>query len=298
MSAEELKTVNDLLRTLKGAPSPETWPERLDAIEATLGSFPTAEGVSLQPLRIDGLSAEWQFRRDAREDAAMLYLHGGGYAVGSIATHRSFTTEIAAGFEGRVLSLGYRLAPEHPCPAAIDDALAAYRWLVEDQGIPADNIVIAGDSAGGGLTIATLVAIRDAGLPSPAGGWCLSPWTDLTLTSGTMASKADDDLIITADALKEYADAYAPGGDVRDPRATVLNASLRGLPPLLIQVGTAERLLDDAVALAGRASADDVAVTLETWPGLPHVFHIFASLLAEARAATVGGTNWVNARIA
>lgn len=298
MSAEELKSVNELLRALRGAAQPETWPERRAAIEATLGSFPHAEGVALQPFRINGLDAEWQFRRDAREDAVLLYLHGGGYAVGSIATHRPFTTEVAAGFEGRVLSLGYRLAPEHPCPAAIDDALSAYRWLLEDQGVPADNIIIAGDSAGGGLTIATLIAIRDAGLAMPAGGWCLSPWTDLRLTSGTMSSKAEDDLIITADALKDYADAYAPGGDVNDPRATVLNASLRGLPPLLIQVGTAERLLDDSVALAGKASADDVAVTLETWPGQPHVFHIFAAMMGEARAAIAGATNWVNARIA
>ena len=298
MSADELKTVNDFLRSVGALSRPDTWPERRAALEASLGSFPRAEGVSVQPVRIDDLEAEWQFRRDAREDAAMLYQHGGGYAVGSINTHRSFTTEIAAGFEGRVLSLGYRLAPEHPCPAAIDDALGAYRWLIEDQGIPAENIIIAGDSAGGGLTIAALIAIRDAGLPMPTGGWCLSPWTDLRLTSGTMTSKADDDLIITASELKTYADAYAPGGDVNDPRATVLNASLKGLPPLLIQVGTAERLLDDSIALAGKASVDDVAVTLETWPGQPHVFHVFASMLGEARAAIAGATNWANARIA
>lgn len=298
MSADELKSVNELLRSLKVAERPDNWVDRRAAMEATLGGLPSAEGVTLQPVRIDDLEAEWQFRPDARADAAILYLHGGGYAVGSIVTHRTFTTEVAAGFDGRVLSVGYRLAPEHPCPAAIDDALAAYRWLIEDEGVPAENIIIAGDSAGGGLTIATLVAIRDAGLPMPTGGWCLSPWTDLRLTSGTMTSKAEDDLIITATELKIYADAYAPGGDVNDPRATVLNASLKGLPPLLIQVGTAERLLDDSIALAGRASADDVAVTLEAWPGQPHVFHIFASMMGEARAAIAGATNWANARIA
>ncbi len=298
MSADELNAVNELLRAANAAVRPGSWDERRAAMEATLGGFPRAGGVALQPFRINGIDAEWQARRDVREDAVLLYLHGGGYAVGSIATHRPLTTEVAAGFNGRVLSLGYRLAPEHPCPAAIEDALAAYRWLVEDQGIPASNIIIAGDSAGGGLTVATLVAIRDAGLAAPAGGWCLSPWTDLTMTSKTMAAKAEDDLLISDVSLKEYAAAYAPGGDVSDPRATVLNASLKGLPPLLIQVGTAERLLDDSVALAGKASADDVAVTLETWPGQPHVFHIFAAMLGEARAAIAGATNWANARIA
>lgn len=298
MSADELNAVNELLRAANAAVRPGSWDERRAAMEATLGGFPRAEGVALQPFRINGIDAEWQARRDVREDAVLLYLHGGGYAVGSIATHRPLTTEVAAGFNGRVLSLGYRLAPEHPCPAAIEDALAAYRWLVEDQGIPASNIIIAGDSAGGGLTVATLIAIRDAGLAAPAGGWCLSPWTDLTMTSKTMAAKAEDDLLISDVSLKEYAAAYAPGGDVNDPRATVLNASLKGLPPLLIQVGTAERLLDDSVALAGKASADDVAVTLETWPGQPHVFHIFAAMLGEARAAIAGATNWANARIA
>ncbi len=298
MSADELKSVNDLLRSLKAAERPGSWAEQRARMEASLSAFPLAEGVALQPFRINGIDAEWQARRNVRDDAVLLYLHGGGYVVGSIATHRPFTTEIAAGFNGRVLSLGYRLAPEHPCPAAIDDALEAYRWLVEDQGIPASNIVIAGDSAGGGLTIATLIAIRDAGLAMPAGGWAMSPWTDLTQTSASMTSKAADDLIITDVVLNEYAAVYAPGGDVKDPRATVLNASLKGLPPLLIQVGTAERLLDDSVALAGKASTDDVAVTLETWPGMPHVFHIFAAMLGEARAAIAGATDWLNARIA
>lgn len=298
MSADELNAVNELLRAANAAERLGDWAERRAAMEATLGAFPRAEGVGLQPFRIYGIEAEWQARRDVREDAVLLYLHGGGYAVGSVATHRPLTTEIAAGFDGRVLSLGYRLAPEHPCPAAIEDALAAYRWLVEDQGVPASNIVIAGDSAGGGLTVATLMAIRDAGLSLPAGGWCLSPWTDLTVSGGTIAGKAADDLMLTETALKEYAAAYAPGGAVGDPRATVLNGSLRGLPPLLIQVGTAEILLGDAIALAAKAGADDVAVTLETWPGQPHVFQIFAAMLGEARAAIAGATDWANARIA
>lgn len=298
MSVEELNTINTLLRAVDAGTRPGSWAERRAAMEATTSIFPLAADVALQSFRIDGIDAEWQSRAEVRDDAVMLYLHGGGYAVGSITTHRPLTTEIAAGFNGRVLSLGYRLAPEHPCPAAIEDALAAYRYLVEDQGIPASNIVIAGDSAGGGLTIATLIAIRDAGLPMAAGGWVLSPWADLTATSGTMTSKAADDLMITDVALKEYAAAYAPGGDVNDPRATVLNAPLHGLPPLLIQVGTAERLLDDSIALAGKASAADVAVTLECWPGQPHVFQIFSSMMGEARAAIAGATNWANARIA
>ena len=297
MSADELKTVNELLRASNMTERPGSWSERRAAMEATLAAFPKADGVTLKPFRLNEIDAEWQARPEARDDAVMLYLHGGGYAVGSIATHRPLTTEIAAGCNGRVLSLGYRLAPEHPCPAAIDDAVAAYRFLIEDEGVPPLNVVIAGDSAGGGLTVAALVAIRDAGLPLPAGGWCLSPWSDLTVSSGTMASKASDDLMISDVSLKEYAAAYAPGGDVKDARATVLNASLKGLPPLLIQVGSAERLLDDSIALAARAGAADVAVTLEIWPGQPHVFQIFAAMMGEARAAIAGATNWANARI-
>lgn len=294
MTIAELTIINDLLRGMKSAPRSEDWAERRAGMEANADIFPVPPEIELKPVTANGVPAEWQWRSSARTEATLLYFHGGGYAVGSIASHRSLTATIAQGFAGRVLSVGYRLAPEHPCPAAIDDAIAAYRYAL-DQG--ATRIVVAGDSAGGGLTIAALQAIRDAGLPAPAGAWCLSPWVDLTGTSGTMASKAEADLMIAAADLRVYGAAYAPGGDVNDPRATPLNGDFAGLPPLFIQVGTSEILLDDALSLAAKASAADVPVTLESWPGQPHVFQIFAPMLSEARDAIASAVAWCNRRI-
>ena len=295
MSAQELTIVNDLLRAARTTPQAPGWPERRAAMEATLAAFPLAEGVLREPVDANGVAAEWQGRADATPHIVMLYLHGGGYCVGSVATHRPLTTAIAHDFAGRVLSVDYRLAPEHPCPAAIDDAIAAYRFLL-DQGVAPSGIVIAGDSAGGGLTLATLIALRDAGIPAPAGGWMISPWADLTQTSATMTSKTED-VSITAERLDEFAEAYAPAGDAGDPRATPLNATLAGLPPLLIQVGTAERLLDDALGVARKGATENVHVTFSAWPGQPHVWHIFNAMLSEGREAIHEGVDWAHARL-
>jgi acetyl esterase/lipase len=296
MSIEETNAVNELLRATQGSMREGGWPERRAGMEASLSGFPLAEGVICEPATLGGVPAEWQFRTDATDKAAILYVHGGGYCVGSIATHRPLTTQIAAGFAGRVVSLDYRLAPEHLCPAAIDDTVSAYRALL-DRGIAAGRIVIAGDSAGGGLTVAAMMAIRDAGLPLPAGGWVISPWVDLTGESETLTSKAEVDLIITASALNEFAAAYAPDGNVLDARATPLNGAFDGLPPLMIQVGTSEGLLGDSIALAGKASAADVSVTLQAWPNQQHVWHMFAAMLGEAREAIGAGVAWANTQV-
>jgi monoterpene epsilon-lactone hydrolase len=295
MSAEELNAINGLLRQMKETVQAASWAERRKNMEGGIGGFPSDPSVELKAVDANGVKAEWQWRADAPSDAALLYVHGGGYAMGSIATHRPMTTGVAKGLNGRVLSLDYRLAPEHPCPAAVEDAVAGYRFLL-DQGIKPARIVIAGDSAGGGLTVATLQAIRDTGLPTPAGGWCISPWTDMTATSGTMASKAEKDLMLTADSIREFAAAYV-GTDAHNPKATVLNASFKGLPPLFIQVGTAEVLLGDSIALAAKASEANVPVTLETWPNMPHVFQMFAPMLSEAREALTHAIAWCNSRI-
>ncbi|MCC6919250.1 MAG: alpha/beta hydrolase [Alphaproteobacteria bacterium] len=298
MSAEELNVINGMLRQMRSqlAGTPEGgWPERRKNMEAGIGAFPADPSIELKGVDANGVKAEWQWRADAPSDAALMYVHGGGYAIGSIATHRPMTTAIAKGLAGRVLSLDYRLAPEHPCPAAIDDAVAGYRFLL-DQGIKPARIAIAGDSAGGGLTVATLQAIRDTGLPAPAGGWCLSPWTDMTATSGTMTAKAEEDLMLSAESIREFAAAYI-GSDALNPKATVLNASLKGLPPLFIQVGTAEVLLGDSLALAAKAAEANVTVTLETWPNMPHVFQMFGAMLSEGRDAVAHGVAWCNARI-
>jgi acetyl esterase/lipase len=214
----------------------------------------------------------------------MLYLHGGGYVVGSIATHLGLAGRLSRAAAARVLLLNYRLAPEHPFPAAVEDATAAYRWLL-GTGVKPGRIAIAGDSAGGGLTVATLVALRDAGEPLPAAGVCQSPWIDLEGAGESVTTKAHVDPLVHKDMLLKMASWYLAGANPRTPLAAPLYADLQGLPPLLVQVGTAEILLDDATRLADRARAAGVAVTLEPWEGMIHVWQLFASILPEGQQA-------------
>lgn len=184
----------------------------------------------------------------------------------------------------RTFALGYQLAPEDPFPAALEDALAGYRHLLS-HGIEPRHIAIGGDSAGGGLTIAALVALRDAGLPLPACAWCLSPWVDLEMRGDSMTTKAAADPMIQKPYLSELAAAYLASADPRSPLAAPLHADLHGLPPLLLQAGSAETLLDDAVRLAGRAGAAGVMVRLEIWPDMIHAWPLFHPLLAAGRRA-------------
>ena len=205
----------------------------------------------------------------------VLYFHGGAYVLGSAAAGTPLAAGLAARAGGRGISVGYRLAPEHPFPAAVEDALAAYRALL-DYGVPPSRIAVAGDSAGGGLAVAALVAARDAGLPLPSAAVVLSPWTDLTLSGASVTTRAGDDLVLTADTLShgaaDYLGSANPGSALASPGLT---ADLSGLPPILIQVGSHEILLDDAIGLAARAAAFDVPVDLQIRPGLPHVYQRF-----------------------
>lgn len=215
---------------------------------------------------------------------SILYFHGGGYALGSSRGHAEMTSWIARSAQARVFVLDYRRAPEYRFPAALEDALLAYRWMV-NSGCEPRTITVAGDSAGGGLTIALLTSLRDRGEPLPSSAVCISPWVDLEMTGESIVSKAALDPLLTREGLQQFADWYLGGQNPRSPLASPLYADLHGLPPLLIQVGTSEILLDDAVRLAERARAATVKVALSTYQDMPHVWHVFASFLPEAREA-------------
>lgn len=218
------------------------------------------------------------------EQERLLYLHGGAFIMGSTAGYEGFTAQFARRAAIRTVSLDYRLAPEHPFPAAVEDGLAAYQDLL-NRGTPPDKIVLAGDSAGGNLVLATLLAARRAGLPIPAAAVLMSPVTDVAMTGASMQSKKGVDPIFTPEALAEPFAAYLAGADPRSELASPLFADLRGLPELLIQVGAHELLLDDSTRLAAQAAAADVTVTLEVLAQAPHVFQINYESSAAADAA-------------
>jgi acetyl esterase/lipase len=246
--------------------------------------FPTPPDVKIERQSAPDQPAEWLLPEGVRADAAVLYLHGGGYVIGSPRSHRHLAAAIARAAGTPALLPDYRLAPEHPFPAALEDAVAAYEWLLA-RGIAPERIVVAGDSAGGGLTVATLLALRDRGLPTPAGGVCISPWTDLTCSAGSYKTKAAVDPIVESASITMMAQAYLGHGDRRTPLASPLFADLRRLPPLLIQVGSDEVLLDDALGLGARATAAGVDARVEEWPAMVHVWPWFLGMLDEADRA-------------
>ena len=283
MASEQLKTVIELLKAspMVAGASVE---EMRKGMEAMTALTPLPEGTACTAVSADGVPCEWTATPGVDQSRAILYLHGGGYVIGSIATHRSLVARLSAASDARALSVDYRLAPEHPFPAAVDDATTAYRWLL-GQGLDPARIVVAGDSAGGGLAVATLLALRDAGDPLPAAGVCISPWVDLEGTGPSMTTKASEDPMVQRDGLLQMAESYLGGRDPRTPLAAPLHAELAGLPPLLVHVGTAETLLDDSTRLADKARAAGVDVELECWDEMIHVWHAFAPLLPEADRA-------------
>ncbi len=262
----------------------ETIPQAREIVEEFYAQFPVPADVSVEHVSIAKASADWLATPGANADRAVLYLHGGAYVLGSALAYREMTSRIARAAAARTLVLDYRLAPEHPFPAAVEDAVAAYNFILA-QGIKRSNIAIVGDSAGGGLTLATLLSLRDTGVPLPACAVCISPWIDLECTGGTMETKAAVDPLCTRESLLEEATLYLAGGNPRNPLASPLYADLKGLSPLLIQVGTEETLLDDAYRLEQRAKNAGVDVTLNVFEDMPHVWHVFASYLLEAQQA-------------
>jgi acetyl esterase/lipase len=285
------------LRSRPAGAAPVSITETRRGFDAMMAMFPIPADVQRTPLTANGVPAEWIAASNASPNRALLYLHGGGYVIGSITSHREMVARLARAAGARALAIDYRLAPEHPFPGAVEDATAAYRWLLA-QGFEPARIVIAGDSAGGGLTVATLVALRDAGDPRPAAGVCMSPWVDLEGLGRSMTANAARDPLVQKDGLVRWAGAYLAGAHPRTPLAAPLYADLRGLPPLLIQVSTAETLYDDATRLTEKARAAGVDVTLEPWPEMVHVWQLFAPLLPEGQQALARAGAFVAQRMA
>jgi epsilon-lactone hydrolase len=263
--------------------------QRRKDMDAGFSQYRIAPDVTVEPVTAHGVRAEWTSTPQDDRDAALLYVHGGGYVIGSLDSHRHLVSEAGRAAKAWALALDYRLAPEHPFPAPVEDAVSGYRYLLS-RGIRPERIAIAGDSAGGGLVVAAMLAIRDAGLAQPACGWCISPWVDMEGIGESMSSKAEADPMVQKAGLLEMAGLYLGGADPRSPLAAPIYADLRGLAPLLIQAGAAETLLDDAIRLAKVAGAADVRVDLQVWPEMVHVWHLFhPELKAGLRAIEAGG---------
>jgi monoterpene epsilon-lactone hydrolase len=255
-------------------------------------AFGVPAGVTVQPVDADGVRAEWTSTPDADPSSAILYLHGGGYVIGSLDSHRHLAAEVGRAAGVRTLAVDYRLAPEHPFPAPVEDTVAAYRYLLS-SGIKPTRIALAGDSTGGGLVVGALLAIREAGLPLPGCGWCISPWVDMEALGHSFVDRATTDPTVQKATILMMAQWYLGGADPRHPHAAPIYGDLRGLPPLLIQVGAVETLLDDSISLARLAGTTDVMVDLQIWPEMIHVWHLYFPLLQAGRRAIAAGGSFV-----
>lgn len=273
-----------MLLDLLGGPDASIAFRREQSAAFAANQPPLPQGLIASQVTLGGRPAERLAPTADTPAFTVLHLHGGGYVMGDPPGSRGFTAALALATGAEVVSLDYRLAPDHPFPAAVDDALAAYTELLR-QGTPAARIAITGESAGGGLTVAALLAARDAGLPQPACAAALSPWVDLACEGGSHQACAARDPLLTRDILLEMAGQYLQGQDPHAPLASPIAADLEGLCPLLIQVGADEVLLDDAVTLAERARSAGIDVELEVWPEMIHVWQMFGGLLPEADQA-------------
>ena len=286
---------HELIATLRAKPfkaDTTPVPELRASFERFAADLADPPAVETEQVDAGGVSAEWARDAGARSDAAILYLHGGGYSIGSVQSYRDLSARLAVATGVPVLTVEYRLAPEHRFPAAVDDALTAYRWLLAT--VPPAGVVFAGDSAGGGLAVSTALAARDQGVPVPGGLALASPLTDLAHTGRSVQVNAPLDPIVTPAGSHAYAERYlGPDGDPRHPLASPLFADLAGLPPAYIQVGTAEVLLDDSLRLARRLRDSGTRVDLDVWPGMIHILPFFASRVPESRRALASMASFV-----
>jgi acetyl esterase/lipase len=278
---------NAVTQFLKENPTPPNIPpaHQRKTAEAMAAQAPLPDDVYTENIKNDVVSGLLMVAPDVDDQQIILYLHGGGYALGSSLTHRELGWRLSAAAGMRLFLLDYRRAPEHPYPAAVDDAVAAYKWLLE-SGFSPSSISVAGDSAGGGLTVAMLLVLRNEGVALPKTAVLLSPWLDLTHSSGTFVSNETADLILSAARLREFADWYlGDKASADDPLISPIFADLHGLPPMLIQVGDMEMLLDDSITFAEKAQAAGVDATLDVWEEMFHVWHAIAAIIPEAQEA-------------
>lgn len=290
MAQNEIDAVRALLVS---KPRPVGWRQRRKRLDDVGSAWPVAKDVKLAAVDANGVPAEYSIVPGSDPSRILMFFHGGGYCSGSILSHRRLVTEAGRATRVRTLAIAYRLAPEHPFPAAYDDVMTAWRFL-RDQDIPAARIAVGGDSAGAGLAVALISQLRDAREALPACAWLISPWMDLTMSGSTLVSKSAVDPLIHKEYLNELADAYLPTGmDRKDPRVSPLYADLRGLPPMLIQVGSAETLLNDATRFAAVAGAADVAVTLQIWPHMIHAWPMWNAHLEGGRRALASAGKFI-----
>jgi monoterpene epsilon-lactone hydrolase len=294
MTMSEIDAVRALLASKQ---RPVGWTERRKRLEEVGSVWPVAGDVQLTAADVNGMAGEYSIVPGSDPSRILMFFHGGGYCSGSIQSHRRLVTEAGRAARVRTFAVDYRLAPEHPFPAAYDDALTAWEFL-RDQGIAAANIAIGGDSAGAGLTMALIGRLRDANDGLPACAWLVSPWTDLTMSGSTLATKAAVDPLLQKAYLNELADAYLPAGmDRKDSRVSPLYADFKNFPPMLIQVGSDETLLDDATRLAAKAGASDIAVTLEIWPHMIHAWPLWNARLEDGRRALADAGAFIRAHL-
>jgi epsilon-lactone hydrolase len=281
MVSDEFRAFQAQMAAVTAGTQPLSLAERREGMEAAMSRLPLAEGVTATPLDAGGVRVISCTREQGQGDPALLYFHGGGYRLGSAASYRAYGSQLARACSVRVVLVDYRLAPEHPFPAAVDDALTAYTWLLDDRD-STGRIVIGGDSAGGGLAAALALRARDEGMPLPAGVVCLSPWADLTNSASSYTRCAQTDALFSKSSADEAAGLYLQGSDPAQPLVSPVRGDWHGLPPLLIQASECEVLADDATGLADRARLAGVEVELHLYADMPHVWQMHHPIFPEA----------------
>ena len=280
-TSPQLDRVIGIMMAIRSKP-PADIQEARAVLDQAFGEFKPAPDVTVFEIDAAGVPCQWITAPDVPQDRLIIYLHGGAYAACSPTTHQDLISRLSRASGAAALGVDYRLAPEDPFPAAVDDSVATYNWAL-GHGFEPSNIVLAGDSAGGGLVLSVLLAARDAGTPLPAAGVCFSPWVDLECSGESMAANDHLDDFIKYGGLSARAESYLGGADPKNPLASALFADLRGLPPLLVHVGSAETLLDDSTRLAALAKKAGVDLTLKIWDDMVHVWQAFASILPEGQ---------------